>query len=272
MERSGKCYGNDMMKVWGTWLLALLGTVLSLASCSVKEDRAGCPCVLELDFAGPYVDGAGFADLLVSSEKGVVWKDTVDVDRNRTGYSVPVPRTRLHVRAWAGADGYVSDEGLRIPHGQDCPRVYMHDSDIIAEGETFVENVLLRKNHCVMTVVTEGEGKISAGLQIKGNIAGYDAVGRPLYGDFECPLEEIGLDEGYTVVLPRQTDASLMLMLDDGTGNHKAFALGQYIVSSGYDWTAADLEDVTVTLDYALTEIRMTINGWEGVYRYDMEI
>lgn len=272
MERFGKCYGNDMMKVWGVWLLVLLGAVLPAASCSVKEDRAGCPCVLELDFAGPYVDDAGFAYLRVSSASGTVWKDTVDVDRNRTGYSVTVPRTRLHVRVWTGADGYVSDEGLRIPQGQDCPYVYMHDSDIITEGETFGETVFLRKNHCVMTVVTEGGGEIDADLLVKGNVAGYDVVGKPLYGDFECPLEENGLDEGCVVVLPRQTDASLMLIVDDGTGNHKAFALGQYIVSSGYDWTAPDLEDVTVTLDYALTEIRMTINGWDGVYRYDMEI
>lgn len=261
-----------MMKILGVRLLVLLGVVLHLVSCSVKEDRDGCPCVLELDFEGQYAEDAGFADLQVASAAGIVWKDTVDMVRNRTGYSVPVPRTRLHVRAWAGAEGYVSDEGLMIPQGQDCPRVYMYDSDIIAEGETYEETVLLRKNHCVMTVVTEGEGKIAASLLIKGNVAGYDAAGRPLNGDFECPLEDNGLYEGYAVILPRQTDASLMLIVDDGSGNHKAFALGQYIVSSGYDWTAPDLEDVTVTLDYALTEIRMEINGWEGVYRYDMEI
>ena len=272
MERSGKCYGNDMMKIWGVWLLAFLVVILPVASCSVKEDREGCPCVLELDFAGPYLEDAGFADLLISSGTGVVWRDTVDMDRNRTGYSVAVPRTRLHVRAWTGTDGYLSDECLRIPHGQDCPRVYMHDSDVLAEGETLGETVFLRKNHCVMTVMTEGEGKIAADLLVKGNVAGYDAVGRPLYGDFECHLDDSGLDDGYVVVLPRQTDASLMLVVDDGSDTHKAFALGQYIVSSGYDWTAADLEDVTVTLDYALTEIRMTINGWDGVYRYDMEI
>jgi hypothetical protein len=73
-------------------------------------------------------------------------------------------------------------------------------------------------------------------------------------------------------VLPRQIDASLMLEVDDGKGGYKAFALGQYIVSSGYDWTAEDLEDITVTLDYALTEIRLVIGGWESVYEYEMEI
>ena len=72
--------------------------------------------------------------------------------------------------------------------------------------------------------------------------------------------------------MPRQTDASLMLEVDDGKGNSKAFALGQYIVSSGYDWTSPDLDDVSVTLDYAMTEIRLVVGGWESVYRYDVEI
>ena len=272
MGRHGKCFGNDMMKAWEIRLLALLGVVLPVAACSVKEDRTPCPCVLELEFAGPYLAEAGLADLLVFSDEVLVWEDTVDIARYKSGYSLPVPRTSLHVRAWAGAGGYASDAGLTIPLGQDCPRVYMHDSDIVAAGEQYHETVTLRKNHCVMKLLTEGEGKISSDLILKGNVAGYDSVGGPLRGDFEYLLDDKGLDEGYEAVLPRQTDASLMLMVDDGSGSHKAFALGQYIVSSGYDWTAADLEDVTVTLDYALTEIRMTINGWEGVYRYDMEI
>ena len=94
----------------------------------------------------------------------------------------------------------------------------------------------------------------------------------PLYGSFEFLLEDGGLEEGYKAVLPRQMDASLMLVIDDGGGSPQAFALGQYIVSSGYDWTAPDLEDITVTLDYALTEIRLIISGWDSVYEYEMEI
>ena len=73
-------------------------------------------------------------------------------------------------------------------------------------------------------------------------------------------------------MLPRQKDASLILEVEDAKGNSKIFALGQYIVASGYDWTLPDLDDVSVTLDYAMTEIRLVIGGWESVYRYDIEI
>lgn len=254
-------------------MAVLISEVMVIASaCSVKEDRTPCPCLLEIDFTCPEEADAGHVGLMVDSQDAVIWKDTVDIMREGDGYHVPVPRTRIHVRAWTGTDDHVSELGILIPLGQDCPRVYMHDSDLSADGEYCREDVVLRKNHCVLTLLTEGEGRVSSVMKLKGNVAGYDTQGHPVQGDFEFVLDDDGLEEGYIAVLPRQTDASLMLELDDGKGNHKAFALGRYIVSSGYDWSAPELEDVTVTIDYALTEIRLVVSGWESVYRYDVEI
>ena len=123
-----------------------------------------------------------------------------------------------------------------------------------------------------MTLLVVGDDIINAELRLKGNVAGYDDVGNPYPGEFDYILDDDGLTPGYTAVLPRQTDASMMLVIDDGTGNHREFALGRYIVASGYDWASPDLGDVTVTLDYAQTEIRLVIEGWENIYRYDVEI
>ena len=252
--------------------LLLLGGLLLETACSVREDRIPCPCQLYLDFVGPDIDDGTFAGLMVTAMKGFVWKDTVDVVKVRNGYTVSVPRTLLHIRSWIGADSCASESGIVIPYGQDCPKVYMHDSDVKTTGEYIRETVILRKNHCVLTLTTKGEGKLPSHIRLKGNVAGYDAEGQPLNGNFCCLLKEEGLENGYKAVLPRQTDASLMLEVDDGKGNSKAFALGQYIVSSGYDWTSPDLDEVSVTLDYAMTEIRLVVGGWESVYRYDVEI
>ena len=266
MERTGKRYGNYLIG------LVLLGGLAVGQACSVMEDRTPCPCILNIGFISPENVDCRSVGFRVSSSEVFEWEDTLDLDRNGHRYQVSVPRTRLHVRAWAGDGGTVSDLGLLIPLGQDCPRVYMHDSDIRAEGETYDETVTLRKNHCVMTLVTEGEGQISSDMLIRGNVAGYDEAGRPVNGDFEFLLDDMGMDQGYVAVLPRQVDASLVLEIDDGKGSSKVFALGQYMISSGYDWNEPDLEDVTVTLDYALTELRLVVNGWESVYRYDVEI
>lgn len=245
---------------------------LLASACTVKDDRSVCPCILELDFMAPDSVDTASVGLLLTSADGYVLSDEVNVEESGGRYSVPVPRTELHVRSWTGDDGLASEYGLLIPLGQDCPHVYMHDSDVLVEGETIHESVVLRKNHCIMTLMTAGEGRISSDVRIKGNVAGYDAYGQPLSGDFEYLLDSDGSDDVHVAVLPRQKDESLMLDIDDGNGNGKAFALGHYIVSSGYDWNAPDLEDVTIVLDYALTEIRIAVSGWEGVYKYDMEI
>lgn len=252
-------------------VMALLGSLSLMSSCTVKEDRNPCPCILELDFICPAEAEYGYVGLSVTSSDGFVWEDDVDVGAEAEGYQIPVPQTDLHVRAWNGDGGMSSDDGLAIPVGRDCPRVYMHDSDVLPEGEHCHETVVLRKNHCVMTLLTEGDEGISGSMRLKGNVAGYDAVGSPLPGDFEFILAD-GVQSRYTAVLPRQIDDSLVLEIDDGERGNKVFSLGRYILSSGYDWNKPDLDDVSVTLDYALTEIRLVVNGWESVYRYDVEI
>ena len=209
---------------------------------------------------------------MVTSRNGYSLSDTVDVMKSGNRYSAPVPRTDLHIRAWAGTDGLSSEYGLLIPLGNVCPKVYMHDSDVCAEGEKIYETVFMRKNHCVVTLKTEGGIRLPSDVMVKGNVAGYDEKGKPLPGRFEFLLEDARGDGVYEFVLPRQSDASLMMEVEDGQGGYKAFALGHYIVSSGYDWNSPDLDDVTVVMDYALTEIRLTISGWEGVYRYEIEI
>lgn len=261
----------DAMKSCGTMLPLFMAAFISLAACSVKEDRTPCPCLLELDIKGPDAEASGAADVLLTSRNGFEFHETVDSWVEESLYSVSVPRDEIHVRAWCGGGRNVSEDGLRIPLGQDCPRVYMHDSDIVTEGEFYREEVWLRKNHCVLTLVNKGKGNDFSNLVLKGNVSGYDAVGEPLSGDFEFSLGDSS-EEEYEAVLPRQRDDSLMLEMEDGKGNQIAFSLGRYIVASGYDWTDSELKDVTVTLDYALTEIRLVIDGWESVYRYDVEI
>ena len=64
------------------------------------------------------------------------------------------------------------------------------------------------------------------------------------------------------LVLPRQTDSSLVLEVHDDTGILRSFALGEYVTASGYDWSEADLKDITVSLDYALTRVVIVVEAW----------
>ena len=92
----------------------------------------------------------------------------------------------------------------------------------------------------------------------------------PSRGEFACvayPLEY----GGSQVIIPRQTDASLLLDVEDtNVSVLKTFAIGEYLQAGGYDWNADNLEDATVILDYYLTGIRITYKGWDKEYNYDI--
>lgn len=240
-----------------------------LASCSVKEDRAACPCILILDVSS--VDAAIVPDagLMVFQGQDKAVDDSLRFGENDT-FSFLVPRGNLHLRVWAGGGEYVTDEGLNIPLGEDCPRVYMHDSDLNTVAEQAYEVVQMRKNHSVLTIMTDQGKDFAHDMTVIGNVAGYSSTGMPLDGRFEYGLEKDRYDEGWKVVLPRQMDSSLILQVNDRKENVKNFALGQYIVASGYDWSSPDLEDITIALDYALTYMTIKINGWEGEYTFNV--
>lgn len=252
--------------------LAVTASALIAAACSVKEDRMSCPCLLVLDFAEVESSFSGVAGLYVSSEEGSVVSDAVGIDDYRDSrYIVSVPRTELDLCLWYGGGDMVDDSGLTIPPGEDCPEVYMHSSTFVASGEMHEEVICLRKNHCRMTIYAEGDVSVPLTMTVEGSVAGYDRRGSPCKGLFEYSLDFADLAEGQVVVLPRQTDPSLMLLIDDGKENVKMFALGHYLESGGYDWTLPDLEDVSITLDFALTHIRISIQGWDDVYTYEID-
>lgn len=250
--------------------MRMLGSMMGLfllLSCSVKESRDSCPCLLVLDFRQCAGLVPSEADLLVESSGRTIWKDVVDLS-GQSEYSVNVPRSVLHLRVWSHDDGLSTDEGLEIPLGQDCPEVYMHDVDVPTFEETVTDTVLMRKNHCVMHIKTVGGEDFPFDMKVTGNVSGYDRRGNPKRGRFECVPDQG--EDCFRVVLPRQTDDTLMLQLEGDGVTCRAFALGQYLLAGGYDWSSPDLEDVTVKVDYALTEIRVVVNGWESVYAYDV--
>lgn len=248
----------------------ILLAVMSAVSC-IKEDRSDCPCRLVLDFRDVDTSIVRAADIRLTSEEGFGFNDVV-ASSGFEGYMITVPRTTLQVCAWAGAgDCLNEDMSVSIPLGQECPRLFLHVSSADADCELLEEKVMLRKNHCVLTVMVEKGGTYPFDLTVKGRVDGYGPDFNPRTGDFSCRAvpDTSGI---CTVVLPRQLDSSLILEIDDGTETLKTFAIGESIVAGGYDWNAEDLDDVTIEVDYSLTDIFLDIVDWDKESVYDVVI
>lgn len=249
--------------------LAVLSAVLN--GCSVKEDRMHCPCRLMLDFREVDTSVVRSASVVMTASDGFRFADELYHEDFQNGYIVDIPKTSLNLGVWSGVDMIVPGKGVVIPYGEDCPPVYFHTSFVNAEGESVREMVVMRRNHCVMTVRFDWNNADIRDVVLYGNVDGYEYDGSPSSGDFKYLLEPDVRGE-CSAVLPRQTDASLALDVNDGTGVVKRFALGQYIEDSGYDWTDPDLKDISIEIDIAVLKISLTIQGWDKEHTFDVVI
>ena len=251
-------------------ILPALAVLMSGVGC-IKEDRSECPCRLVLDFSEVDTLSVSSVDVLLESDEGFTMSEVVE-KKHFSDYMVPVPNTRMFLSVWAGAEHYLEhDKSVMIPYGEECPRLFLHKSEVEAEGEMVTERIRLRKNHCVLTVQVEDGRDYPFDLMVRGKVDGYGEDMMPTVGDFACKAVPDTLGT-CVVVIPRQLDSSLILEVDDGTGHVKNFSIGESIVADGYDWKAEDLDDVTVTLDYALTEVALEIVEWEDESIYDIII
>ena len=241
-----------------------------LSGCSIKENRQNCPCKLILDFSEIDTSIVKSLNVLATLDGEVVFSDQVSADDFRTDYIRDVPHGDIQMNVWCIGEGRIDNRlGVVIPYGCECPVLYMKSFPMETRGESCREVVHVHKNYCRLTVLVDGADELPYSLTFKGNIDGYRLDGLPSEGDFACvayPGDAGDLQAG----LPRQVDASLVLEVDDGTSVLKTFALGEYIMKSGYDWTAEELEDLTVTLDYQITSIKIAVSGWDNEYFYNV--
>ncbi len=239
--------------------------------CSVKENRDFCPCRLVLDCSEVDTLVVESADFVVAADDGFVFTDELAADEFCRDIVVQVPRTDVSVGVWSGTGGMLNGNGLEIPCGGDCPPVYFHASNVYAGHETVREMITMRKNHCLMTVSLNNMDSAPEEINVSGNVNGYLPDGKPSPGEFSYRLRPDGHGAS-TVILPRQTDNSLMMEINDGTGVLKHFAIGEFIAETGYDWNSPDLEDLSVDIDIAFTGITLIIQGWDRTYRFDVVI
>lgn len=209
-------------------------------------------------------------------------------------YVVEVPRSGVFVNVWSGVDAeLLSDSGMFIPKGRDCPPVYRHFSCISTDAEVMTEKVAMHKQYCGLSLFFVNEDAPYS-VHVKGEVNGYANDGNLSSGVFSCPISSkntnvadrqvVNLHDSsvsseditgnaageFAVRLPKQSDASLLMDIERDGDVLKTFALGNYIAASGYDWSAEDLDDLTVGIDYSDTKVSLTVSGWKENFTYEL--
>ena len=222
--------------------------MLFMSSCSIKEDRDGCPCWMTVDLSdvaesswkSPEVQSnIEHQDVIKSPEsrsnvaenvllrlRGNSDEDAVEYEYQMTEairadagtLEYEVPRGAVGVSAVAlgreipGQARYHGDE-IRIPVGEQMDSLYGFFKMYHTRCESVLCDVDLHKEFCTVSFTLGTDGYTSPyDIEVWGNVAGVSAWDlMPVKGEFRyAPLQKNGV---YQVRVPRQVDNSLELVM-----------------------------------------------------------
>ena len=222
--------------------------MLFLSSCSIKEDRNGCPCWMTVDLSdvaesrwkSPEVQSdiehqdvtkspesrSNVAENVLLRLRGNSDEDAVDYEYQVTeavragvrALEYEVPRGSVGVSAVAfsrrgtGRAGNDGDE-IRIHVGEQMDSLYGFFKMYHTRCESVLCDVELHKEFCTVSFTLGEDGYTSPyRIEVWGNVAGLSAWDlMPVQGEFRyAPMQENGV---YQVRVPRQVDNSLELVM-----------------------------------------------------------
>lgn len=247
---------------------------LVVCSCSIKEDRRDCPCYLYVDLSELSLSLSPEVSISITGEGGFSFSRLLTPDEYGSVLTVKVPRSGVGVQAFygTGAEGGSGRADLSIPLGGECPPLLFHYAYVDTSADEARDTLRLHKDYCTLDVtMVSSEGDFPFSVAIIGHVDGYEDDGRPHKGNFD--VRDIPTICGrFLVRVPRQNDSSLILEIYDTDGILRRFALGEYIAASGYDWTAPDLKDIAVKVDYARIAINVSVGSWSETFSTEVEI
>ena len=190
-------------------------------------------------------------------------------------YEAEVPRGAVTYSACTGMDaGRQSGMQVLIPEGCGSDRIFAYNATIITEGETAYDKVRLHKQFAAVTMsfdAVDGMAVSGLGTEIVGRWQGIDLRDlSPVSGVFRTSPERDG-DGNWTFRLPRQGDNSLILNVYSEVALIDSIKIGETIAKTGYDWTAQDLDDIWIGVDWARGEISVRVEEWDEGKVYDIE-
>lgn len=249
--------------------LFFLAAAFSIVSCTIKEDRLPCPCLLKLDFgiAARYsplysVKGWGYGESLFG--------ESINLEDWPDGWSVRVPKGEIEYSAYSAlSDCVMKGNAVIVPEGKGFDRIWACHKNLSLSEEETVDRVEPHKQWAEVTIQIKDlpEGELTT--EITGNSIGFSLTDlRPVAGLFRTTISNGG--KGIVSFnIPRQDDDGLnMVLLCEGMPV-KTYELGKMIAGTGYDWNAEDLDDIYLGMDYNKLEMDIYIDPWSGGDTYN---
>lgn len=257
--------------------IVFVATAASMVSCTVKEEREECPCYLQIDLNEATETIADAPDdVLVSVYcPETFYRENIIVSNHPDYLEIPVPRGDMILSVISARDlNSMSGKNFMISDGKQADSIYAFSSGINAASEYAYSKVTLHKQYSTVYLKFTGSGPSSSegvdiasiDLRIKGRTCGIRTdILAPCVGDFSIDLPSTAFGQTQVFRIPRQADKSLCVELYERNRGEfiDSIALGEYIDACGYSWNAEDLDDIFIEIDYAMTEVKVSVRDWE---------
>lgn len=254
----------------------LMAVVTASASCSLKEDRDGCPCHLIIGLEQAV--GNGNAGIFIFQDGDKALTDNVEPSEYPEGYYSDVRRAPATITVIQGLrEGIVNEEELIIRDGYDADRLFLHNETLECGSETVRTSADLHKNWSTLEIsLVTGDGTTMdntdvgdiVSIDLSGVICGINLkTGKPIKGQFRCNARLSDSNFAvYSVNLPRQGSAgdSILISVKKGEKEVLSCDISEAISNAGFDWSKPDLDDIRLMLDYVSAEFCIEIAGWDS--------
>lgn len=259
---------------------ALAAIGLSAASCSVKEDRSGCPCLLSVDLRSADITHPGVThpDITVTVDAGGA--PAVETVAVQDYLSYPfwergVPRRTVTVSARSTVRGMDTEwPYATVGTGSQCDSLYAHASRVDCSGEEAHETAVLHKQFATLYIDMTGYGasRYPYGITVRGESDGISLETlSPHDGEFRfSPAAQGARGTRFICRIPRQGGRLLMDLTRDGTVMDTV-DIGAEITRAGYSWHREDLDDIMLTVDHGTLAVSVSVLPWDRMELDDGE-
>lgn len=254
---------------------AIAAASAALISCSVKEDRTHCPCYLGLDITSAAQHSSELS-LSAWNPSGEIFSERVSVSDYPDFYERAVPKGMVTAVAFCGLDrSTVQGRKVMIPEGAQSDMLKVHSRMLDCTGEETRDSVILCRQYATVHLsVSRPTGEpFPYEMKVVGDVCGIDLVTlEPIKGAFSF-MTVPDADGTRLFRLPRQGEGSRaeLSVLLEGRETDR-LPLHEWIARTGYSWLDRDLKDIYVTMDFAMTHVSVTVQGWDSDETLDIVI
>lgn len=289
----------------------LFTTVVSLlfSGCNtIEEDRSDCPCWLSIDVSHVDKSVANLHLWFFDNSGALLYRDTLYPEEYAYPYRIEIKRDMITYHAWGNIGrGTILDDNLSLSasltktEDVSADSLYSYSGTLSTIGETATDTIILNKEFAtvditLLSVPQQGDDIYlelycsTAGRYIdRRYIAGTSRIRvdnentgtKSLPIKFGPPTVELWAPENthFSFRLIRQEEKyvkdmsmTLFAVHDNKESIIATLPFGEWLLESGYDMTAQNMEDINMTLDLSLNYVTVTIDNWQTTVPADITI